>query len=404
VDAYYFAFWPMAGSGIHSVEEWGKAMVNGTKLEGITPLQVADKLDEYAAGALAVLPELRGQAGDNLELEETLNDIEAMAFLGRYYADKMRGAAKLAAFRTTTRQRQFADDAVSHFEDALEEWKTYTGLVSSQYKPQLMQRTHYMDWEAIQEGVEQEVIDAKKERDCPDVRFINLQNGDQVEAGSRMQVEVEAIDTDGIRKVKLYLNGLLLKPETEDATVWSASNEELLKDMKPGIYYLEAVAVDGTGSVGRNKIRVGVGEHSEHREPDLDNDIFQVILNEGDHFLDSEIREFPRLECHLALREDGRLVLYHGDPCDRKGMVWKSMMHSDEGDAHYSTLKEGRLVTYRGKPGQEEAIPYMTHPVSGPGPYQLGITPSKRLVIFREGTGSDNQIVWRSEILEPWRL
>jgi hypothetical protein len=310
----------------------------------------------------------------------------------------------LAAFRTTTRQKQFAADAVSHFEDALDEWKTYTGIVASQYKPQLMQRTHYMDWEAIQEGVEQEVINARKERDCPDVRFTNLQNGIQLEAGNGLLVEVEAIDADGIREVKLYLNGLLLQPEGEGGGIWSASSDELLKDMKAGIYYLEAVAEDRTGSMGRRKIKVYVGEVSEDSEPDPESDIYEVIFEEGDVFLNTEIREFRRLECHLALRDDGRLVLNHGKPGSGKGMIWKSMMHSDQGDAHYSTLREGRLVTYRGRPGQEEATPYRTPPVSQPGPYQLGITPSKRLVIFREGAGAEKDIVWRSEILEPWRL
>lgn len=105
VDDYYFdPDWhePMYGSGIRSVLEWGQAVVAGKELEGITPLQVADALDADAATALAALPKLRTQAGSSVELRQTLNDIESMAYLGRYYADKTRGAAKLAAFREGT--------------------------------------------------------------------------------------------------------------------------------------------------------------------------------------------------------------------------------------------------------------------------------------------------------------
>ncbi len=51
VDDYNFDREPMRGSGIHSATAWGQAVVAGKKLEGITPLQVADNLDEYAATA-----------------------------------------------------------------------------------------------------------------------------------------------------------------------------------------------------------------------------------------------------------------------------------------------------------------------------------------------------------------
>jgi len=124
-----------------SVTEWAKAFLAGKKLKGITPLQVADNLDKYAETAQAALPALRKNVGDNVELKETLNDIESMAYLGRYYADKMRGAAKLAVFREDRRQKQFNDEAVAHFKDAVEEWKTYASILTSQYKTQLMART-----------------------------------------------------------------------------------------------------------------------------------------------------------------------------------------------------------------------------------------------------------------------
>jgi len=326
VDDYYFnedTFRPMAGSGILSVTEWGQAVVAGKKLKGITPLQVADNLDEYAATALVALPELRKQVSDNVELQETLNDIESMAYLGRYYADKMRGAAKLALFRESL-QKQFNDDAVAHFKGAVDEWKAYAAIVSSQYKTQLLARTNFLDWNRILKDVEKEVVSAEQEGDYPDVRFTNLKDGAHLLAETDLRVEVDVTDGDGIREVKLYLNGLLLNAEEKasDPCVWSGSSDELLKALTPGRYHLEAVAEDKTGTPGRREIQIAVGDVLENSVPNWSDEIHQVILNEGERLMDGDIREFPRLECYLTLDDDGRLSLFRGTPGTSEGRIW----------------------------------------------------------------------------------
>ena len=147
VDDYHFARDPMSGSGIHSVTEWAEAILAGKKLDGITPLQVADNLDGYAARALKALPALRAKMGGNVELQETLKDIESMSYLGRYYADKMRGAAKLAVFRQDRQRKQFNAEAVAHFKDAVKDWKAYAAICSSQYKTQVLARTDVLGLE-----------------------------------------------------------------------------------------------------------------------------------------------------------------------------------------------------------------------------------------------------------------
>jgi hypothetical protein len=111
-----------------------------------------------------------------------------------------------------------------------------------------------------------------------------------------------------------------------------------------------------------------VGDVSQSSMADWKDEIHQVILNEGELFLDSDVRKFPRLECFLSLRDDGRLILNHGTP------------------------------------DHQEATPYLTPSVSGPGPYKLGITASKRLVIYSEVEGKKREKVWMSEELEKWRL
>jgi hypothetical protein len=400
VDHYFFDpdwYGPMEGSGIHSAREWGKAVVAGEELKGLTPLQVAENLDASAATALAPLPTLRTQVGDNVELQETLNDIESTAYLGRYYADKMRGAAKLAAFRES-QTRQFSDEAVTHLRDAVQEWKAYAAIVSSQYKPQLMARTHVMDWNRILAQVEQEVAAAEREGDYPNVRFTNLRDGARCPAQTDLRVEAAATDRDGIREMKLYLNGLLLKAHATEPHVWSGSSDELLRSLRPGVYRLEAVAEDNTGSFGRQAIQVAVGDVPTDDAKPRSDVTYQVILEEDQRLTDGEVREFPRLECDLGINEDGRLVLHGvipGKSRDRE-LLWKASMYKSHG-SHYATLEKGQLVIYRGTPDRPGAAPFRTPPVSGPGPYKLGITVSRKLVIVREVEGQESEIVWEGD-------
>ena len=106
---------------------------------------------------------MRKQGGTNVELQETLNDIECMAHLGRYYANKMRGSAKLAVFRQDRTKKQWHTEAVDHLKDAVENWKAYAAVASSQYKTQLLARTDFLDWYRILKEVEKEVVTVQNE-------------------------------------------------------------------------------------------------------------------------------------------------------------------------------------------------------------------------------------------------
>lgn len=397
VDKYYFRnIWAsQLGTGFQTVMDWGKAAVSGEKSKGISPLQVADDLDAYAATALAALPALRQAKSDNVELQETLNDIEGMAYLGRYYADKMRGAAKLAAFREDIRQNWYNAEAVGHLEDAVQEWKAYTAIATSQYKPQLLARTDYLDWSRILKEVEKEAVDVANEGDYPEVRFLNLKDGMNVPVETDLRVEVDATDKHGIRKQKLYLNGLLLNADKENPDDWSAESDELLKSLQPGRIHLKAVAEDNTGSLGWEEIQITVGDGSDIPEANLDAEVHQVILNEGERLTDDDVRLFPRLECYLILQDDGRLTLRHGTPDNSKGEIWHTSMHKDRsGDPMYSVVENGRLTTWRIRPDKPEVKLYQSPPVSGSGPYKLGITVSKKLVIFNETEGGKVKVLW----------
>lgn len=387
-----------------TVADWARAHFAGEELEGVTPLQVAENLDGYAAVAQEALPTLRAQMGDNVELKETLNDIESMAFLGRYYADKMRGAAKLALYREGGRQnREYLDQAVAHLEDAVEEWKAYAAVLTPQYKTQIGARANSMDWNGTLKYVEKEVETVREEGDYPKLRFADLTDGARIPEGSELRVEVEATDGNGVPKVSLRLNGLVLKAEekTGDLFVWSGSSDELLESLETGMVHLEAVAVDKNGFRTSEEINIAVGNASPGIVGDWKDEIHEVILNEGETFTNGDIREFPRLNCYLSLGADGSVALNSGTPGNSEGIIWGTNGKGNRPKPHpvpfrfYIALDDGQLQVHREKPGRPKVIIYETRSVSDPGPYRLGITASRSLAVFRED-GNKTEIVWRS--------
>ena len=165
VDKSFFRHPPLRGSGILSVQEYAQAVIDERDFEGTTPMEVAENLDRLALQTLAGASSIRQQSYAGGELAATLADMESMAYLGRYYADKIRGAADLAVFRADRRLVDHHKRAVTHLSNAVEEWRAYAGIASSQYKPQLLSRTHYLDWWAILEEVKQEVEAVREEGD-----------------------------------------------------------------------------------------------------------------------------------------------------------------------------------------------------------------------------------------------
>ena len=157
VDESFFSYPPLRGSGILSVQEYAEAVVRDQDFKGITPMELADNLDRLAQQTLAGVTTLRYQSRPGKELAATLTDMESMAYLGRYYADKIRGAADLAVFRADKNRKEHRRRAVHHLTNAVEEWEAYARIATSQYKPQLFSRSHYMDWWRILEEVKKEV-------------------------------------------------------------------------------------------------------------------------------------------------------------------------------------------------------------------------------------------------------
>ena len=145
----------MPGAGVVNIAQYSDGVLSGKTAAGMTPPQVAAALEDHARAALRLVAEMR-RPGQAEPLRLLLGDVEAMARLGEYYAEKIRGATELALFdRTGAAPRQAA--AVAHLESALGHWKEYAETAGRQYRPQLFNRVGYVDLAALTAKVDEDI-------------------------------------------------------------------------------------------------------------------------------------------------------------------------------------------------------------------------------------------------------
>ena len=140
---------PMQASGLVSIPDYVSALAAGKKAAGVTPPQVAAELRYLVLFARRAVADIRATGpADGTELAETLADIEAMARLGEYYADKILAATDLAMFRKTGDAKLKAS-AIAHLERAADHCQAYADNASKRYRPQLLARTRTLDFQAM---------------------------------------------------------------------------------------------------------------------------------------------------------------------------------------------------------------------------------------------------------------
>jgi hypothetical protein len=151
----------MPGSGVLDIMQWREKKLANQPMDGQTPIEVADNLAKYAARTLELVADLKLKVGDNKELRLTLGDLEAMAYLGQYYSEKIHGAADLALFDKTGDVEQRAA-AIAHLRRALSRWIAYSSAYTKQYKqPVLYNRVGWIDIPGLKARVEQDILIAQ---------------------------------------------------------------------------------------------------------------------------------------------------------------------------------------------------------------------------------------------------
>ncbi|HWE49168.1 MAG TPA: hypothetical protein VG273_05245 [Bryobacteraceae bacterium] len=138
----------MPGSGVVPILEWRKRKLAGEAAGGTTPQEIAASLEKNSAAALAALPSLRtGAMG--AELRETVTDIEAMAWLERYYSLKVSAAASLALYDRNS-DAAAKQEAVRLLQRAVEAWRAYAKAYLANYtQPHLYNRVGVVDIPAL---------------------------------------------------------------------------------------------------------------------------------------------------------------------------------------------------------------------------------------------------------------
>jgi hypothetical protein len=135
---------PHKGTGYISIPDYTKAYLAGTTTTGETPLQVADKIIQHAD--LAIDWANKQTTVTNKELRITIDDITAMAMLGKYYGHKIKGATYLSLFRETL-QRDWYNRVIDELNASAGYWRHYAAItIGNNYNPLWTNRVGYVDW------------------------------------------------------------------------------------------------------------------------------------------------------------------------------------------------------------------------------------------------------------------
>jgi len=168
-------------SGFHSVEtfigqpvhpgtrniripDYVAGVISGKVPDGLTPMQVANQIDERADRVLGSLPGITNPAimAANDEYRATAGDVVSMSFLGKYYAAKIRGATELALFRET-RVPSHQQEAIRHLKLAEGFWREYTDRSAGRYRnPLWTNRVGIVDWRELTDEVANDIAIASQ--------------------------------------------------------------------------------------------------------------------------------------------------------------------------------------------------------------------------------------------------
>jgi len=135
---------PHKGTDYISIPDYTQAFVTKAKIEGVTPLQLAEKIIDNADMALEWANKQSSNANSDLGI--TLDDIRTMSYLGKYYAHKILGATYLSLFRETG-QKEWNKKSISELNISAGYWRSYSSAALANYhNPLWTNRVGYVDW------------------------------------------------------------------------------------------------------------------------------------------------------------------------------------------------------------------------------------------------------------------
>ncbi|MGJ8679095.1 hypothetical protein [Paraglaciecola sp.] len=150
----------MPGTGQMNARQYVKSQLTGKSLTNkVSPLELANELISNANRALGLSSEIqaKNKSANKLELQQSLDDIRAFSYLGKYYAHKITAGVWLEFFQQDSQLKQYGKKAKLEIEKALDAWKQFKVVSEKHYRPQMLARLNVLDWEKLQQEVEYEV-------------------------------------------------------------------------------------------------------------------------------------------------------------------------------------------------------------------------------------------------------
>lgn len=123
----------------YSVREYCERLSDGLAMEKVTPQQETESLREDARLIWEKLPGLRSRSSGRRDLAVILDDLEAFACLGEYYAGKIEAAVLLTLFALGT-DPSGREKAAEILRGAAVSWEKYSSKISSMYRPEMLGR------------------------------------------------------------------------------------------------------------------------------------------------------------------------------------------------------------------------------------------------------------------------
>ena len=153
-----------------SIEEY--ALRISGKVEGEyttqTPEEISDILTNYGNDVLSNVTEIKSTVArsENMSFAEKefwalVEDNEAMAYLGLYYAEKIMGAAELRIYNETE-DTAWQESSIDHLKKAAAYFEQYANIISGNYVPQFLSRVGYYNVNEILEEVKKDISVAER--------------------------------------------------------------------------------------------------------------------------------------------------------------------------------------------------------------------------------------------------
>jgi hypothetical protein len=146
----------MPASGQLNARSYVQAELADESLTGkVSPLELSNFLLSKANTAIGLANEI--DARGNIELTQTLDDIKAFAYLGKYYAYKISAGVWLEYYLQGNQSKAHSDKAKVDILKALAAWQQYRNISEKHYRPQMLARLNVLDWSLLEKEVEYEV-------------------------------------------------------------------------------------------------------------------------------------------------------------------------------------------------------------------------------------------------------